>query len=78
MTKKRRKANLCRAMKLAYGSLKTHYGYSVTPPKKNADELGDGQFAAEAIREYAEIILICACELEQITKEEKKPLTQIR
>lgn len=75
----RRKANLCRAIKLAYGSLKTHYLYSIkSPPKKHIEEVGDEAFSAKAIREYAEIILINACELEQVAKEEKRDRLKLK
>jgi hypothetical protein len=63
-----RRSNLCRAIELAYSSLQSHFSYSIEPPRKHKDVLGDDHFAANAIKEYAEIILICASELEEITK----------
>ncbi len=72
MTKKVRRINLCHAIELAYGSLQSHYAYAIESPKKKTEILGDDAFAAGAIREYAEIILVCASELEQLAKEQKK------
>ena len=68
MNNKTRRINLCHAIELAYTSLQSHFAYSIERPKKNVKILGDDHFAANAIREYAEIILICASELEAITK----------
>lgn len=72
MTKKTRRINLCHAIELAYTSLQSHFAYSIERPKKNVEILGDDHFAARAIREYAEIILVCASELEEITKKRKR------
>ncbi len=67
-----RRRNLCRAMDLAYGSAKSHFIYVI---KKGAWYEGDLHFNAKTIREYAEIILICAVELECLARKAKRPLT---
>jgi hypothetical protein len=59
-------------MALSYESLKTHYYHAISPPRKNVKLLGSAAHSAQAIREYAEIILVCATELEHLTQPPKK------
>jgi hypothetical protein len=62
----RRRKNLCRAIQLTYDSLKTHIPHAIK--SERAQLAGDTYFNAKTVREYAEIILICAVELEFISK----------
>lgn len=57
---------------MAYESLKTHFYHAIEPPKKYTRLLGSAHHSAEAIRQYAEIILVCADELEHLTRPKRK------
>lgn len=59
-----RRKNLARSIELAYGSAKTHF--------RDAIKGSNAAFDAEAIREYAEIMLISATELEFLAIEAGK------
>jgi hypothetical protein len=63
--RKRRCTAMCRAIRLAYSSLETHMSHAVQAPR-SSDYAGTELFNARTIREYAEIILICAWELEYL------------
>jgi hypothetical protein len=73
MDLKLRKANLCHAIELSYTSLRTHFLHAIEPPKKYNPIVGTAHHSAKAMREYAEIILICAVELEYLTNITNKP-----
>lgn len=64
-----RRKNLCRAISLTYGSLETHLLHAVKAPK--SEWAGDEKFNATSVREYAEVILICAIELEMLARARK-------
>jgi hypothetical protein len=68
-----RRKNLCRAIHLSYASLETHIPDAITSGRSAI--AGDAYFNARTIREYAEIILICAVELEFISKKPKPKRT---
>ena len=73
----RRRRNLCRAIELSYGALRSHLLSAIKAPR--GDYVGDEKFNAVTIREYAEIILICAAELEFLARKPKrKPAEAMR
>lgn len=62
---KQRAKAMCRSIRLAWSSLRSHLQYAVVPnPAPDSDE--DELHHAKAICEYAEQILICAKELKHI------------
>lgn len=76
LTQEERRKNLARGIYLIWTSLKTHLEYAVKTMPEMLEEGEDERFHAEAIREYAEVILICAIELEVIAPKRaslKKP-----
>ena len=66
LTPEIRRKNLCRAITLTFDSLETHLDHAIKAPK--SDYAGDEKFNATTIREYAEVILVCAVELEILAK----------
>ncbi len=66
--KLQRRKRLCRSIRLVWSSLKTHMDHAIKAPKDDPHgACGTEQFNATAIREYAEVILTLASELEQLT-----------
>jgi hypothetical protein len=66
LTPEARRKNLCRAISLSFDSLETHLLHAIKAPK--SEYAGDEKFNATTIREYAEVILICAVELEILAR----------
>jgi hypothetical protein len=63
---------MCRAINIAFSSLRSHMQYAVYSPKSTQNTKGGEYWNAKTIREYAEIILICSWELEYLNLKRRK------
>src|SRR5882724_11962505 len=71
-TSKARRKELTHAIKLTWSSLDSHLQYAIKSSLRDRRVGEDEHFHAIAIREYAEVILICARELEALAPKIKK------
>lgn len=69
---KKRVKSMCRAIRIAWTSLKSHLQYAVTADPSDNNTDADELFHAQAICEYAQQIQICAVELRHLNLERKK------
>lgn len=71
LSNQERRTDLVRAIEIAWSSLETHLESSIKSPRKKKvrEHAGNEKFNAACVREYAEIISICAVELEHLTHE---------
>lgn len=74
---------MCRTIRIAWSSLKSHLQYAVHADPSDCGNNADEVFHAQAIVEYSQQIAICAKELKHINVErakivEKKTLSESR
>ncbi len=68
LKRKARRRYLRRVIELTWGSLESHLDRAVKVKRRASQEIGDANFHAVCIREYAEVIYITALELEALNK----------